>query len=197
MSLIFGIAGISNAQKLKLVSGSGKEFKNVSELNLKFEYDGMEVGKYKKEQDYIDQKVKDYNKDEPGSGDRWAEAWVNDRSERFEPRFETEMNNQFVKRGVNIKSGIDTDSEYTLIFKTTFTEPGFNVGVMRKDALINGVALLVETANPDKVLAKISIDKSPGRGAGGYDFDTGYRLQEAYAKAGKEIAYFIWKNYLK
>jgi hypothetical protein len=107
------------------------------------------------------------------------------------------MNLQFVKRGVNCKVGQDLEATYTVIFKTTFIEPGFNVGVARKNASINAEAIFVESANPENVLAKVSIENSPGRDAMGYDFDTGYRIQEAYAKAGKELVYFIWKNYLQ
>lgn len=61
--------------------------------------------------------------------------------------------------------------KYTLIFKTDFTEPGFNVGVMRKNAVISGEAWIVETANKDHIIAKISVDKALGRTFGGYDFD--------------------------
>jgi hypothetical protein len=55
----------------------------------------------------------------------------------------------------------------------------------------------VESANHENILAKVSIENSPGREAFGNDFDTGLRIQEAYAKAGKELVYFIWKNYLQ
>jgi hypothetical protein len=36
------------------------------------------------------------------------------------------------------------------------------------------------------------LEKSPGQGAG--DYDTGYRVGEAYAKAGKELAKFLIKK---
>jgi hypothetical protein len=37
----------------------------------------------------------------------------------------------------------------------------------------------------------------PGRGAFGGDFDTEYRIGEAYAKCGKELAEIIYKKGLK
>jgi len=49
----------------------------------------------------------------------------------------------------------------------------------------------VETANPTKIIAVISIDRAPGRTFGGNDFDTGTRLTESYASAGKAQAKFI------
>ena len=78
-----------------------------------------------------------------------------------------------------------------MIFKTTRTEPGWNVGVMRVPAYIDAEVWFVETANPDNVLAKISIKNSPGRDAFGMDYETGLRLQESYAKAGKSLGGFL------
>lgn len=86
-------------------------------------------------------------------------------------------------------------SKYTLIFKTTFTEPGFNIGIMRKNAEINGDVWLFETANPTIAIAKISVQKALGRTFGGYDFDTGERISEAYADAAKALGNFMKKNY--
>jgi hypothetical protein len=195
--LIIGLPCVTSAQKIKLESGDFNFLKGVTELKVEYNYDDVSVGKFPKEADYIAKKKTEYNEKEPGSGDRWKAAWFDDRSSRYAPRFEEEMNLQFIKREVNCKVGQDLSPTYTLIFKTTFIEPGYNVGVSRKNAFINGEAIFVESANPEKVLAKLSIENSPGRDAMGYDFDTGYRIQEAYAKAGKELVYFIWKNYLQ
>jgi hypothetical protein len=187
----------SSAQKIKLESGSFDFLKGVSELNVEYNYDKVSVGKFSNEADYIAQKKGDYNQKEPGSGDRWEKAWIDDRSDRYAPRFEEEMNLQFTKRSVNCKVGQTLDAKYTVIYETTFIEPGFNVGVARKNAYINGKAIFVESSDHNKVLATVSVENSPGRDAFGADYDTGLRIQEAYAKAGKELVYFIWKNYLQ
>ena len=79
------------------------------------------------------------------------------------------------------------EAKYTLIFKTTFPAPGFNIYITRKNAKINGEAWIVETANRDKVVAKLNLEGAPGRTFGGGDFDTGTRISEAYAAAGKAL----------
>jgi hypothetical protein len=86
---------------------------------------------------------------------------------------------------------VDESAQYTLIFKTTKTEPGFNIGVTSKPAFIDGEAWLVESKNPSNVIAKITILKALGRDVMGFDYETGARLQEAYSKAGKELGGFI------
>jgi hypothetical protein len=59
---------------------------------------------------------------------------------------------------------------------------------------MNGEAWIVETANKSNVIAKISVERALGRTFGGYDFDTGERISEAYADAAKAIGNFIKKQ---
>ena len=183
-----------HAQKIKVTDGNLDFLKGQKELNVEYVYDNMGVGKYDKEQDYLDRKVKEYNEKEAGTGDKWEAAWKGDREKRFQPSFEELMNKYLEGDGLTVGSDKD-QAKYTLVLETIFTEPGFNVGVARKDAFINVLATFVETANPDKKLAEVTIDRSPGR-LGGYDFDTGVRIEEAYAKCGKELAQYLSKKVL-
>jgi hypothetical protein len=170
---------------VKLVEGSLKPLKGQTTIKTTFTYDNMIVGKDFTEEAYIKRKKEDYDKKEPGRGDKWEQAWVADRKDRFEPQF-----NELFEKHALISTKSD-DPKYTLIFHTTRTEPGWNVGVMRAPARIDGEVLIVETADPTKIIAKLSVVNAPGRDAMGYDFDTGLRLQEAYAKSGKEIGQLI------
>ena len=175
-----------SAQKLKLTEGNLDVLKGQKEVNTEFTYDNIKVGKYDKEEDYIKDKTADYNKKEAGRGDTWARAWKEDREARYEPKFMELFNNKG-----DIKAVHNKNAKYTLIFKTTFLEPGYNVGVWRKNASMNGEVWIVETANPSKALAKISVDKAQGRDWAGFDFDTGQRLAETYADAAKALAKFM------
>ena len=172
------------AQRIKISDGNLGGLKNENKINIEFKYDDMKVGKFEKEADYVSDKVADLNKKEAGRGDSWSKAWVNDRVEHFEPKFKE----LFTKSS---DMTVDPSAKYTLIFNTTFTEPGFNVGVWRKNAEINGEAWIVETADKSKPVAKISLQKALGRTFGGYDFDTGVRIAEAYADAGKALGKFV------
>jgi hypothetical protein len=176
-------------QRMSITQGSLKSLKGETSIRTEFTYDNMKVGKDGgTEQEYITEKKEKYNEKEAGKGDKWEKAWVEDRAARFEPQFRE----LFAKH-----SGLTTAAEnpkYTLIFHTTRTEPGWNVGVMRASAQIDAEVTIVETKNRNNVIAKVSIIKSPGRDAMGYDFETGARLQEAYAKAGKSLGKLIEKE---
>jgi hypothetical protein len=175
------------AQKYKLVQGSLKPLKGQASIVTEFTYDNMQIGKDGKlsEADYIKRKKEEYNAKEAGRGEKWEAAWYADRKERFEPQFK-----ELFERYAKMKP-VASDAKYTLIFKTTKTEPGWNVAVMRQPARIDAEVWIVETADPSNLIAKIVITGAPGRDAAGYDFDTGYRIQEAYAKSGKEVGKLI------
>ena len=170
----------ANAQRVKTTSGNEDILKTESAINIEFVYDNVSVGKYHNEQDYIKAKTEEYNIKEPGKGDSWARNWENDKESRFEPKF-IEL--------FQLNSGM-TDvatAKYTLIFKTLSIEPGYNIGISRKNAEIDAEVWIVETANKTNKLATFTISNVPGGTAFGYDFDTGLRISEAFANAGKKL----------
>ena len=174
-------------QKIKLLEGDLAPLKGQTSVKTEFKYE-MSVGKFDKEEDYIAKKKSELNEKEAGRGDTWEQSWVSDRQDRFEPQFR-----ELFSKYSDI-STVGDNADYTLIFKTIKTEPGFNVGVASKPAFIDGEAWIVESKDPSKVVAKISVVKAPGRDVMGFDYETGARLQEAYAKAGKELGAFLKKN---
>lgn len=187
MKRIFGLLLLAplfglqvNAQRVKTVMGSDDVLKPESSINIEFNYDNISVGKYKDEQEYITAKTAEYNKKEPGSGDKWAASWKSDRAGRYEPKFIELFK---LHSGMNIV----TEAKYTMIVKTVSIEPGWNIGISRKNAEIDLEIWIVETANKSNKVAGFTINNVPGGTAFGYDFDTGLRISEAYAKAGKSL----------
>lgn len=194
MAVLF-FSGTAFAQKIKVLKGDVSAFKGKELVNIEYDYSSMGVGKFKKEEDYIAKKVKEYNEDEPGRGDNWAESWVADRGNRFEPKFEELFNKHAEGKSGSVILVKHGDNDHTVTFKTTYTEPGFNIGVMKKPASINGELILTDSSG--KELLKMAIFGCPGSQFAGMDFDTGTRLAESYAKCGKELAKYIAKKGLK
>ncbi|MBS1742043.1 MAG: hypothetical protein JST81_03335 [Bacteroidetes bacterium] len=185
---LMAIGMSASAQKMKLKDGSLDAIKNETSFNFEFTYDNMAVGKFDKEADYVQKKVHDYNEKSEGKGDAWAKRWVSDRELEFEPKFR-EMFNKYME------STTKKDAKYTIIFHTIFTEPGYNTGMGmiggKKAAQIDAEVTIVETADHSKKIATITIDNAPGSSFFGADIDTGARIAECYAKAGKSLAKFI------
>src|SRR4030042_194940 len=129
-------SAVLNAQKIKMKSGSLDFLKGQTSLLVKYDYSNMAVGKFTDESEYTAKKKGEYNEKEAGTGDKWAESWVADRSARFEPKFEELFNNYCSKKGLTC-SQTATNAEYEMVVHTFFTEPGFNIGVMRQNAYID------------------------------------------------------------
>lgn len=187
--VLVAVSLTSYAQKVKITEGSLKPLKGQKSVNTQFTYENMLIGgKGLTEQAYIEKRKKELDEKEAGRGEKFETAWFADRKERFEPQFRE----LFSKHGEI--STVDEKAQYTIIIHTTRTEVGFNVGVASKPAYIDLDITVVETADPSKVVAKITMLKSPGSQMMGMDFETGVRLQEAYAKAGKELGKLFSKE---
>jgi hypothetical protein len=116
------IAGsILNAQKISLKKGNLGFIKGQKSILVTFDYSNMAVGKFDREEEYIAKKVEDYNKSEAGKGDKWKEAWKNDRATRYEPKFEQLFNENASKIGLTGKRDV-SDAQIEMNNHTTFTE---------------------------------------------------------------------------
>lgn len=170
---------IAQAQRIKKLEGDPKELAGETKLNVIFSYENMRVGKFDNESDYIKSKKEEYNKKESGRGDKWEESWIGDRKGRFEPQF-TEL----FEKASPFTIGNYADAKYTMLINTVRTEPGYNIYISRKNAEIDMEIEIIETATK-RSIAKYSLKNAPGRTFGGYDYDSGTRVEEAYATAGK------------
>ena len=182
----------ANSQSITLIKGDIAKIKAHSKIEVAFDYSNMAVGKFDKEEDYVNKKVLEYNSNEPGKGDKWKKNWINDRKERYEPKFFELFSKYIDEAGFVAAIGVD-NATYTMLVHTVFIEPGFNVAIMRRPAMVN-----FEITIKDKVtgneLAVLQIKKCLGQDAMGYDFDSGLRISEGYAKLGKSLGKFLVKK---
>lgn len=191
LSVALAVTTLSaSAMKVKVKQGDLKVLKGTTEFNIQYDYSNMTVTtKNLEEGAFVKEKKADLNDKESGRGEKWATSWITDRQSRFEPQYKEEFEKQSDLKLVN-----NASVKYTMILHTTHTETGFNIGITSRPAYIDAEVRIVETANPSNVVAVIMVDNSPGRMAFGMDFDTGERLKEAYAKAGKEVGKLVSKK---
>ena len=180
------------AQKIAVTKGKLDFLKGETTLKIEFNYDKCKVGS-KSEADYTDETVKKKNKEKPGSGDKWIKAWEEAKNDMYAPKFEVLFNENMTKKGI-VANRTENEAKYTMIVYVTRLEPGYNIGVSRKNAEIDVEIVFVETANPDNILAKITELKSPGATWGGNDYEVGVRVSEAFAKCAKSLGIFLTKK---
>ena len=156
----------------------------------------MEVGEVNggksTEGEYVNKKVKEYDAQKEGKGDKWKARWIDNRKERFQPKFEELFNE--TSDGINISESPDS-SRYTLIVKTVFLEPGFSAMSGLEDyevpASVNFEFAFVETANSENIVAELYVNRVSGNQIAGAAFDVGPFIVKSYAEAGKMLGKFI------
>ena len=188
-----GIFSSGYAQKIKMKTGKLDPIKGQTTINVEYDYEGMGVGKFKTQEEYLEEGAKKRDEKEAGTGQKFKDSWYNAQKEKYPAKFEELMNKGLEGLGITVAQN-SADAKYTFIVKTPFTEPGFNVGVMRKPAFTNITLMVVETANRDNIVAEISSNGNPGQDAMGFDFDASFRIAESYAKCGKSLAKYISKQ---
>lgn len=190
-ALLF-ISTVAMAQKMKVIKGDFKNLKGISEYNLEFDYTNLKVDKFKTEEEFLADKMKKRD-DKEGTAEEFKENWFADRANRYEPKFIESFNKRFDKGEVKVDKGLSS-AKYIMKVKTTWISPGYNVAISRKPAKVDATIYIYDAANPSKELLVVSYEKSPGNGAVGFDFNSGYRISEAYAKLAKEFAAHIQKK---
>ena len=206
---VFVLSSVSLSAQ-KLTSGSMDVLKGEKTLNVVFDYSNITVGnpanpfatgKGTPEKEYVAKKTSDLNAKKPGDGDRWAKAWQDDRTGLFQPALLKELNEKLEKQGVVVKEN-GSDAKYTLVVKTVFIDPGWNIGVSKKEAFISLLIDVVETANHSKVAATVEMKNvlkkvQVSYGDMTFDFAVGQRLQACYEQAGMSFGKFLSKGLSK
>ncbi|HQY10798.1 MAG TPA: hypothetical protein PK133_01250, partial [Ferruginibacter sp.] len=175
------------AQQVDLTRGDLSILKEENSINIEFTYDKMTVGDDGKEADYIKRKRTELNDKEKGSGEIWARKWEEDKATKFGPKFILGFTNLS-------KMTVSKDAKYTLLFNTKALEPGYSVGVSKRNAGIDGTVTIVETANPSKKLVVLSVERPGENMFRGAAFDAGSRIADAYYLSGQKVGKFISKN---
>mgnify|MGYP001244592478 CR=1 FL=1 len=185
LNLLSSISGFS--QEVDIMKGELIFLKDEKTINIEFTYEKMVVGDDGKEENYIKRKTTELNAKEAGTGDTWAIKWQEDKQMRYEPKFILGFTNL---SGMTVSK----DAKYTMIFNTKALEPGYSIGVSKRNAGIDGTVTIVETANRTKILAKLMVERPEENKFRGAAFDAGSRIADAYYLSGQKVAKFIKKN---
>jgi len=160
-------------------------------MNIEFRFDNMTIGKFNSEKEYIDYYVKDHNKKNPGSGEKWSQEWNTNTREKYPQVFIDQINTKTSKRGMNF-SQKNSDATYTMIVKTVQVSQlmgARNSFAEKQEVKLVMEISIVETKNPNNEIAKISVTKISGTGYG-----LPMCMQDAFSSAGLETGAFITKQ---
>ena len=175
------------AQEVDFTKGDLSFLKGETTINIEFTYEKMSVGDFNKEAEYIKKRIEEENKKDPPNGDNWAAQWEEQKKNYFGDKFIL----GFTKQN---KMTFSKDAKYTLIFNTKALEPGYQVGISKRNAGVDGNVTLVETTKRDKKLAVLFVERAPETKWRGAAFDAKSRIGDAYYMDGQKVGKFIEKN---
>lgn len=184
---------VVNAQKMRVKEGNIKNLKGITEYNVTFDYTDVKIPKFDTEEDFLADKMAKREEKKEGDGERFKKSWFDDRPNKYQPKFVESFNKRFDDGAVKVEQDL-TDAKYTMKVHTTKLYPGYNVGIIRHNAEIDVVLTVFETANPSNILLSGSYRDVQGYGSMGYDFNSGDRIAECYAKLAKVLAKNIKKK---
>ncbi|HEX8015961.1 MAG TPA: hypothetical protein VF465_12075, partial [Flavobacterium sp.] len=177
--------------------GSFDFLKDQKEINVEFDYSDFTMMKDKKtEAQYVEERTAELNEKTKGNGNIWKKKWESAKELIWNPKF-LELVNIVLskeKKDVTFQEGLSTP--YTLIVKTVWLYPGWDVAMMKQPAKVTTNLKFVETANKSNVLLEITSEEAPGD-QWGNNFSNESRLGEGYAKTGKSLAKLLLKKAYK
>lgn len=180
------------AQKAKVTSGDWGDLKGIAEYNVVFDYSDLSIPKYDSEEEFLKDKMAKREEKEAGTGEKFKKSWYSDREEFYEPRFIETFNAKSEKEGTKV--GKDLGADYTMKIHTTMIYPGYNVGIVRHNSKLELTLSVYKTDNPDDQIFSVDYTKIEGQGNGGYDFNSGQRIADAYIIFGRAFAKHLKKN---
>ncbi|MEO8237045.1 MAG: hypothetical protein ABI793_00230 [Flavobacterium sp.] len=195
-ALLF-FTGVTFAQDINVVSGSFDFLKNQKEINVEFDYSNFTMMKEKKtEAQYVEERTAELNEKSKGNGNIWKKKWESSKELIWTPKFLELMNVIMVKekKDVSFQEGLTTP--YTLIVKTVWLYPGWDIAMMKQPAKVTTNLKFVETANKSNVLLEVSSEEAPGD-QWGNNFSNESRIGEGYAKTAKSLAKLLLKKAYK
>ena len=185
LAVLLLISSTVIGQKLKVIEGSLKNLKDIKVYTMEFDYTDVQIPKYDNEEAFLKDKMNKREEKEAGKGEIFKKSWFDDRPNRYHPKFIESFNKRFDDSMIKVQ---EEEADYTMKIHTTKLYAGYNVGVVRKNAEIDATVTIFETGTPSNVLFSGSFKDVQGSGAMGYDYDSGYRISECYAKLAKSFA---------
>ena len=175
------------AQEVDMTKGNLSILKGETSINVEMTYEKMSVGDFSKEAEYIKKKIEEQNAKDPPNGDNWVAEWEAQKKSFFGEKFTLGLTKFYEVK-------IDKTAKYTLIFNTKALEPGYSIGVSKRNAGVDGTITLIETGKPEKKLAVVYVERKAETMWRGAAFDAKSRIGDAYFVDGVAVGKFFKKN---
>ncbi|MEO8933243.1 MAG: hypothetical protein ABI295_02965 [Xanthomarina sp.] len=181
------------SQKAQVKKGDWTKLKGITEYNLEFDYSNLEIPKFDSEEAFLKDKMDKRDEKDPDAGEKFKESWFSDRENYYEPRFIETFNARYKDGLVKVDRDLGS-AEYTMKVHTTLMYPGYNVGVVRQNSKIEVTLSVYKNDSPEDIIFSVDYTKIQGEGHGGFDFNSGQRIADAYIIFARKLVKDMHKN---
>ena len=183
--LLVALAVSTVAIAQKPTKGSFAPLKGETEFNIVFDYENIQVDKFKTEEAFLKDKMD--KRQEKGTAEDFKAMWFADRAGKYQPKFIECFNAANARKGISVQND-HSKAKYTVHVKTTWIYPGYNIGVQRQPAKLKAIITIYETANPKNVIVSVPFNKVVGSGSMGFDYNEGSRIADAYCILARQFS---------
>ena len=177
-------------QEIRILSGNPEYYKKAGTFHILFDYSDLIIGGYADEKAFIKYMREDAELRKKNAN-KWEEKWFSDRKNVFEPKF-LELFNKYAGSKIKL-SQEDKGHNFLLVLHTQFIEIGFIRNFQKSPTYINAMAIISDK-NGTKEPLVISMKYVIGSEVMDSFSEDYRRIEEAYAKCGKELARYMSKK---
>ena len=189
--LLIALAVSTFAIAQKPTQGSFAALKGITEFNVVFDYENLKVDKFKTEEDFLNDKMA--KREEKGSAEDFKTSWFADREAKYEPKFIECFNAASRRNGVTVQKDLSS-ANYTMVVKTTWIYPGYNVGVMDQPAKLKVTITVFPTNDPSNIVVSVPYLKVQSVDVMGMEYNSGSRIASAYCTLARQHAKALAKG---
>lgn len=202
LALVIVLTSVSFGQKPKLVSGDFASIKGISTWSVSVEVNNPEIHKEDEYAKFLQDRVDKLNLEEDEAGDEWLEKWEGNFHKKYASKFCLLMNKYLKKaksKTVTVKKNDDT-AEGKIIIKPYWIYLGYANPIKVQASKVSSRIHFLDAEGNE--LLVVDMVESPGMvafAAPAYSFsfnpDAEFaRLNESFAKCGKDLAGFLAKK---
>lgn len=194
---------ISNAQEIKILSGSTKAVAEIKAFELVMNYEGLKVKDHDSEEDLKEKVIAELDREAENSGQDWLSDWEENKTKKYPSKVSRSYTKTLYKVGQLIATrSYEGEIDGKIVIDTESISLGFKKGRKVENARVTALVSFYNI-NED-LLLQLRISDCPGLQSASNVYNnsspwyaTFERISESYAKLGKEVAIHIYEAEFK
>lgn len=173
-------------QKMEILKGDVKSLKGITQFDVVFDYNDIQIPNCTSEEDFLAKKVAIRERKSKEAGELFREKWFSNRKEFYEPKFIDSFNKWFRKEG----NSISKNANYIIKVHIVKMYSGYNVVAANQYAKIGAVISVYTKENPENILFEGAYETIKG----GKTYKEHERISRCFFNLAKNLSLYILRK---